>query len=96
MLVYEYSSGRRDEEITYKQSESGGEYSTPYVRGCMIVMMTAGIGTAMSDINSIIRIIVTTKHACLPSDYAKNWRCATTGVENASAQWHLGKGCNPK
>jgi predicted membrane protein len=64
----------------------------------MIVMMTAGIGTAMSDINSIIGIIVTTKHACLPSDYAKNWHCATSEecIGTLLAQWHLGKGCNPK
>jgi hypothetical protein len=49
--VYEYRSRRGDEEITYEQSEVGGEYGTPYVRGCMIVIMTAGIRTAADDIN---------------------------------------------
>jgi hypothetical protein len=94
-MVYEYSSGRGDEEITCKQSEAGGEYSTPYVRGCMIVVMTAGIGTAMDDINSSIGIIVTLKHASLLITQ-KIGTAKQLEVENASVRWHLGKGCNPK
>lgn len=85
--VYEYRSRRGDEEITYEQSEAGGEYSTPYVRGCMIVIMTAGIRTAADDINSsIIGIII------LPFDYAKLGIVQQLEVENPSARWHLGKG----
>lgn len=86
--VYEYRIRRGDE---YEQSEAGGEYSSPYVRGCMIVIMTAGIITAADDINtSIIGIII------LPFDYAKIGIVRQLEVENASARWHLGKGCNPK
>ena len=79
-----------DEQATYKQSEAGGEYSTPYVRGGT---MTAGIGTAMDDINSSFGMIVTPNEACLPFDYANIGivqHQLEVGIE--SVRWHLGKG----
>jgi hypothetical protein len=59
--------------------------------------MTAGIGTAMDDINSSFRMIVTTlKHASLLITQILAGIVQHLEVGNTVVRWHLGKGCNPK
>lgn len=89
--VYDYSSSRGDEEVTYKQSEAGQHP----IRTWRYDHHNGG-WDRMDDINSsIIGIIVTPKHASL-SITQKNGIVQQLEVENAPVRWHLGKGCNPK